>query len=78
MNAWRNKLWYYREKFKRLDRKWHVLIGAQLIFVVGGFRYNREQKRFEQQQQNQQYTIFKSSASNSGSTEEWRTYEWTN
>lgn len=54
----------YRERFKRLDRKWHVLIGAQLFFALAAFRYNREQKRFEQQQNQKQLN----SATGSSST----------
>ena len=51
MNIIRDKILNYRERFKRLDRKWHVLVGAQLFFVLVAFRYNREQRRFEQQRQ---------------------------
>jgi hypothetical protein len=54
MNVLRVKILNYRERFKRLDRKWHVLIGAQLFFALGAFRYNRQQTRLEQQQQQQQ------------------------
>ena len=53
MNALRDTILNYREQFKRLDRKWHVLIGAQLFFVMAAFRYNRGQQRLEQQQQQQ-------------------------
>ena len=28
----RQQLWLYREQFRRLDRKWHWLIGSQLLF----------------------------------------------
>ena len=28
----RNKILQYRERFMRLERKWHILIGSQLLF----------------------------------------------
>ena len=28
----------YRNKFKRLDRKWHLLIGSQILFGLFAFR----------------------------------------
>ena len=27
-----NRLFAFRERFRKLDRKWHVLIGSQLLF----------------------------------------------
>lgn len=51
MDALRDKILNYRDRFKRLDRKWHVLIGAQLFFALATFRYNRQQKRLEQENQ---------------------------
>ena len=29
---WKQSILLYRERFKRLDRKWHLLIGSQLLF----------------------------------------------
>ena len=51
MNALRKTIFQYRERFKRLDRKWHLLIGSQLFFGLAAFRYHRQQKRFELQQE---------------------------
>ena len=51
MNALRKTVFQYRERFKRLDRKWHLLIGSQLFFGLAAFRYHRQQKRFELQQE---------------------------
>jgi hypothetical protein len=50
MDSLRDKILNYRDRFKRLDRRWHVLIGAQLFFALATFRYNRQQKRLEQQE----------------------------
>jgi hypothetical protein len=33
-----HKLLAFRDRFRRLDRKWHVLIGSQLVFGVFLFR----------------------------------------
>jgi hypothetical protein len=50
MDSLRDKILNYRDRFKRLDRKWHLLIGSQLLFVLAAFRYRRQQNRLEQLQ----------------------------
>jgi hypothetical protein len=45
MDSWRKKLWTYRERFRHADRRWHLLIGTQLLFVMGVARYRIAQER---------------------------------
>jgi hypothetical protein len=45
MDNLKNMIITYREKFRRLDRKWHVLIGTQLLFVVGVIRFRAAKER---------------------------------
>ena len=51
----RVKLSEYRERFKRLDRKWHLLIGSQILFglVVLRVHHHRQELELLQQQQEQ-------------------------
>ncbi|KAG7348023.1 hypothetical protein IV203_016728 [Nitzschia inconspicua] len=52
MNVWKEKLLIYRERFRRVDRRWHILIGSQLLFVMAVVRF-----RAAQQQQRQDLRI---------------------
>jgi hypothetical protein len=36
------RLFLFRERFKNMDRKWHILIGSQLIFGMFLFRVNKQ------------------------------------
>jgi hypothetical protein len=45
MDNLKNMIITYREKFRRLDRKWHVLIGTQLLFVAGVIRFRAAKER---------------------------------
>ena len=70
-NSWRDRILNYRERFRRLDRKWHALIGAQLFFALAAFRYNRGQqqrRRLEEEQQEQQQQQLNSIDSTTKST----------
>ena len=31
-DMWKAQIYSYRDRFRRLDRKWHALIGSQLLF----------------------------------------------
>lgn len=41
----RDKILTYRDRFRRLDRKWHLLIGTQLLFVMATVRFRTAQDR---------------------------------
>jgi len=36
------RLFLFRERFKNMDRKWHILIGSQLVFGMFLFRVNKQ------------------------------------
>lgn len=48
MNAWRDKLLVYRERFRHADRRWHFLVGSQLLFVVAVARFRLAEKKKEE------------------------------
>lgn len=50
--ALRERILAYRERFRRLDRRWHVLIGSQLI--VGMYLVRSQVSQWKEQQQQQQ------------------------
>lgn len=41
----RDRVFSFRDRFRGLDRKWHVLIGAQLLFGMVIFRSNRSKQK---------------------------------
>ena len=46
--ALRHRLFAYREQFKNLDRKWHFLIGSQLLFAITVVRM-RDRRALEEE-----------------------------
>ena len=42
----------YRNKFKRLGRTYHILIGSQLFFALAAFRYHRHQNNLIEKEKN--------------------------
>ena len=38
-DMWKAQIYSYRERFRRLDRKWHALIGSQLLFGLMVLRF---------------------------------------
>lgn len=47
---WREKLLSYRERFRRLDRKWHVLIGSQILFGLVVLRVRNQKHLFQERE----------------------------
>jgi hypothetical protein len=47
---WREQIYAYRDRFKRLDRRWQLLIGSQLIFAMMGRRLHLQRKELERQE----------------------------
>jgi hypothetical protein len=43
MDSLKDTILNYRNKFKRLGRTYHILIGSQLFFGLAAFRYHRHQ-----------------------------------
>jgi hypothetical protein len=43
MDSLKDTILNYRNKFKRLGRTYHILIGSQLFFALAAFRYHRYQ-----------------------------------
>jgi hypothetical protein len=43
MDSLKDTILNYRNKFRRLGRTYHILIGSQLFFALAAFRYHRHQ-----------------------------------
>jgi len=48
----KNTILNYRNKFKRLGRTYHILIGSQLFFALAAFRYHRHQNNLIEKEKN--------------------------
>jgi hypothetical protein len=48
MNGWRDKLFAYRERFRTTDRRWHFLVGSQLLFVMAVIRFRLAKEKQDQ------------------------------
>jgi hypothetical protein len=35
---WGERIFQFRDRFRRLDRKWHLLIGSQILVGIFAFR----------------------------------------
>ena len=44
MNTLKNTILNYRDKFRRLPKQIHILIGFQIVFLLGSFRFHRYSK----------------------------------